>query len=97
MDVGRETILRAAAAERAREYRAQAAACRRLGMLEPLPHKRRLLALSAARYDQVAQVEERIAFGGRGRQRLAADPEDVAGAACHTPGPVELPPQQSPS
>jgi hypothetical protein len=53
--------MRAAAAERAREYRAQAEAFRRLAVAEPLEQKRRLLALSASKYDEVAEDEERVA------------------------------------
>jgi hypothetical protein len=59
----------AAAVERARDYRAQADAFRRLAVTEPLEQKRRLLALSASKYDEVAESEERIAYD-RQRDRL---------------------------
>jgi hypothetical protein len=63
-----EPLGRAVAADRAREYRAQASAFRRLAAAEPLANRRRLLALSAAKYDEVAEVEERLAYGAAQRQ-----------------------------
>jgi hypothetical protein len=70
MDSAKDRAVRAAAAERAREYRAQAAAYRRLTGLEPLPQKRRLLALSALRYEELAASEEMIAVGRRRETRF---------------------------
>lgn len=69
MEDAKERGARAAAAERAREYRAQAEAFRQLAALEPLEQKQRLLALSASKYDQVAEAEERVAYGQRRSSR----------------------------
>ncbi len=55
----------ARATVRAREYRAQADAFRRLAAVEPVLAKRRLLTLSATRYDEVAAAEERAVQGPR--------------------------------
>jgi hypothetical protein len=68
----KERACRAAAAERAHQYRAQADAFRRLATIEPLEQRRRLLALSATKYDEAARAEERIAYGARrlGRRAL---------------------------
>ena len=65
----KDRAVRAAAAERAREYRLQADAYRRLAAVEPLEQRRRLLALSASKYDQTAASEERVAYGARREER----------------------------
>jgi hypothetical protein len=65
----KDRAVRAAAAERAREYRLQADAFRRLAAVEPLEQRRRLLALSASKYDQTAESEERVAYGARRDER----------------------------
>jgi hypothetical protein len=74
----------AAAVERAREYRAQADAFRRLAVTEPLEQKRRLLALSASKYDEVAESEERVAYDRR-RDRLRRTVSTAPGEALETP------------
>jgi hypothetical protein len=60
MDGAKSHAVHAAASERAREYRAQADAYRRLAAGEPLDQKRRLLILSASKYDEAADCEERL-------------------------------------
>ena len=69
MDAEPDPAMRAAAAERARQHRAQADAFRRLAVTEPLEQHRQLLALSASNYDEVAESEERVAYD-RQRDRL---------------------------
>lgn len=54
---------RSAAIARAQEYRLQAEAFRRLASGEPEEPRRRLLALSATKYDEAADAEERLIAG----------------------------------
>ena len=61
----KDRATRVAAADRADEYRRQAEAFRRLAGTEPLEQRRRLLERSAAKYDEAAEAEERIAYGRR--------------------------------
>jgi|KBSSwiStaDraftv2_1062776.scaffolds.fasta_scaffold61356_2 hypothetical protein len=49
------------AVERAREYRAQADAYRRLAEVEPHDPKHRLLMLSAEKYGEAADEQDRLA------------------------------------
>lgn len=77
MDDPRARAARFAAADRAREYQAQADAYWRLATLEPIEQKRRLLALSAAKYEQLAAAEEQIVLGGRRDQR-GRDPRELS-------------------
>jgi hypothetical protein len=64
----------AGAAERAQAYRAQAEAHRQHAAAEPLPQRRRVLALSAARYGYLADVEEKILW--ESQKHLLTRPQD---------------------
>jgi hypothetical protein len=59
------SLTAAGAAERARMYRALADSHRRDADADPLPQRRRVLALSARQYGYLAEVEEKIAREAR--------------------------------
>jgi hypothetical protein len=70
--------IRSSADARAQVLRDQADALRRLADSEPLPEKRKVLVGAAARYDELAAQQQRIADGKRDEshrrfERKAAD------------------------
>jgi hypothetical protein len=85
MEAAKDRAVRAAAAERAREYRFQADAFRRLAENEPLERRRRLLALSATKYDEAAEGEERIAYGRRRNERYWSGRDAADGEVTQVP------------
>jgi hypothetical protein len=64
----------AGAAERAQAYRALAETHRQHAAAETLPQRRRVLALSAARYGYLADVEEKILW--ESQKHLLTRPQD---------------------